>query len=348
MNKIALLALLACIIGAPDALGVGKRPQGPLKPPFDKIFKAGRNQTVQIWHHGRICAGVVVTRRLVLTSWSCVEELRRILIIFDGKSKLGRDEGATVLAKDESADLAILGLSRDFDLAPATFASDPVIDGEPIISIGHPFGKLFRGLNGRAIEPKTEFFLCYAAAESGNTGGPVFNLNGDLVGIVSRRKKFLGSRSYGNCTSLQPAKDIMARITPQTAPLHIINADTSGFLTLGLLKDAYLDELSGTPSTHLTYRVGIDIVDRLRLAWRHTIFRPEHVRSGELSWVFKLGNPMQKPIVISPGFGRNFYKANGKEFSADKLFVEVEWGPSLTYQQIKDDGRTWHAVALEF
>jgi hypothetical protein len=342
------LLLLGLSLFAGDAFAVRKRIRPQLTPPFDSVYEKGRSQTVRIWHDGSICAGVVVTRRLVLTSWHCVAELRSLQVSFDDKSKLRADRNAEVLVKDRSTDLAVLRLSQDFDLPPATLASTPAKSGDQVLVIGHPYGDLYYAAQGTVVEPDERFFLTSAAVEPGNSGGPAFNAKGELIGNVSRRNNLFGGRYLGDCAALKPMQDIIARAEKDPPPLRFYSAEGHSFLTFGALWDPYMDKLSGRSSTHLTYRIGFDMMDRLRVAWRHSILRPERVRAVELSWVFKFGQPAGKQLEISPGWGRNFYSVGGREISADKIFVEVEWGLSFTYQQIIDDGRTWYAVGLEF
>src|SRR5262249_34678388 len=96
-----------------------------------------------------------------------------------------------------SADVALLQLDR----SPANYVaaklsdSDEVAVGDEIFVVGAPYGisnTLTAGhisgrrvLNNRGPNANIEFLQTDAAINSGNSGSPVFNLKGEVVGIVS-------------------------------------------------------------------------------------------------------------------------------------------------------------------
>ncbi len=105
---------------------------------------------------------------------------------------------ARVIASDPSVDLALLKLdSVPEGVIPVSLAdSDKVDVGEQVFVIGAPFGlshSLSVGnISGRhKMEEdafgslRAEIFQTDAAINQGNSGGPMFNLKGEVVGIVS-------------------------------------------------------------------------------------------------------------------------------------------------------------------
>lgn len=110
----------------------------------------------------------------------------------------GRTETAHVVASEPHADVALLQLAR----VPAGFKPAPLGDsnkvqvGEQVLIVGAPYGiahTLTVGhVSGRhkpntiyAEIPLAEFLQTDAAINQGNSGGPMFNLNGEVIGIVS-------------------------------------------------------------------------------------------------------------------------------------------------------------------
>ena len=105
---------------------------------------------------------------------------------------------ARVIASDASADVALLQLDRvPAGIVPARLGdSDKAEVGDPVFVVGAPLGishTLTAGhLSARrrpnatygGIAP-TEFFQTDAAINQGNSGGPMFNLDGEVIGIVS-------------------------------------------------------------------------------------------------------------------------------------------------------------------
>jgi len=105
---------------------------------------------------------------------------------------------ATVVAAEPAADLALLKLERVPEgIDPARLGdSDELDTGEQVFVIGAPYGlrhTLTVGYVSARHAPATlsgslvlgEFIQTDAAINRGNSGGPMFNMQGDVVGIVS-------------------------------------------------------------------------------------------------------------------------------------------------------------------
>ena len=130
----------------------------------------------------------------VLTAAHLVQSADAIVVEFaDGTVIPARVAGTTV-----SADIALLQLERPpLNLAPATLAdSDQAAVGDEIFVVGAPYGLthiLTAGhISGRYTVNKgtentvVEFLQTDAAVNRGNSGSPLFSLNGEVIGIVSR------------------------------------------------------------------------------------------------------------------------------------------------------------------
>jgi serine protease Do len=104
----------------------------------------------------------------------------------------GRQLTATVLGVDEKTDLALLKVDAAEPLASARFGnSDALRVGDWVIAIGNPFGfggsvtvgivsALDRDIN---TGPYDRYIQTDAAINRGNSGGPLFNVSGEVVGI---------------------------------------------------------------------------------------------------------------------------------------------------------------------
>lgn len=118
----------------------------------------------------------------------------------------GKRVSAHVIASYPPADVALLQLeATPAEAVPARLGdSDKMQVGDDIFVIGAPFGlshSLTVGhVSGRHLSEesvgglsKVELFQTDAAINQGNSGGPMFNMDGEVVGIVSR----IVSRSGG-------------------------------------------------------------------------------------------------------------------------------------------------------
>ncbi|WP_340110216.1 Do family serine endopeptidase [Pikeienuella sp. HZG-20] len=102
-----------------------------------------------------------------------------------------REFDAEVVGVDEQTDLALLKISAK-DLPYLKLGdSDAMRVGDDVVAVGNPFGlggTVTRGIisaKGRDIKagPYVDFIQTDAAINHGNSGGPLFNLDGDVIGV---------------------------------------------------------------------------------------------------------------------------------------------------------------------
>lgn len=94
--------------------------------------------------------------------------------------------GADVIARHKSLDLALLWIPRQAGHAEFVQPITAAIEGEPVFVIGHPKGLKFTLSNGMVSrrEPEVGLLQISAPVSPGNSGGPVFDDRGNLIGIV--------------------------------------------------------------------------------------------------------------------------------------------------------------------
>ncbi|HHF3113615.1 TPA: Do family serine endopeptidase [Vibrio diabolicus] len=105
----------------------------------------------------------------------------------------GREYDATLVGGDEMADVALLKLEKAKNLTQIKVAdSDKLRVGDFTVAIGNPFGLgqtvtsgivSALGRSGLNVENFENFIQTDAAINSGNSGGALVNLNGELIGI---------------------------------------------------------------------------------------------------------------------------------------------------------------------
>ena len=194
------------------------------------IRAKGRDLTVQsgtsvLVKYNEVGSGVLVsTDGKVLTAAHVVQIADEITVEFlDGESV-----GARVVASEIKADLALLQLSRvPAGIQPARFGdSSRVQVGEQVFVVGAPYGiahTLTVGhVSGRhkpntiyAEIPLAEFIQTDAAINQGNSGGPMFNMRGEVIGIVSHIvSKSGGYEGLGFVVSSNMARQLMLERRP--------------------------------------------------------------------------------------------------------------------------------------
>jgi serine protease Do len=127
---------------------------------------------------------------LIVTNRHNVQDARQLVIGFsDGSRALGSVVGAS-----EKIDLALIKVKTDHKLVALTFAdSDKVRVGDPVLAIGNPLGVgtsvsagIVSALN-RDIKDSVydDFIQTDAAINHGNSGGPLIDASGQVVGMDS-------------------------------------------------------------------------------------------------------------------------------------------------------------------
>ncbi len=118
--------------------------------------------------------------------------------VVDGASEISvtltdqRKFEAKLIGTDPKTDLALLKIKADADLPYVNFGdSDEAQPGDWVVAVGNPFGlggSVTAGIvsaRGRNLQsgPYDDFIQIDAPINKGNSGGPTFNLNGEVVGI---------------------------------------------------------------------------------------------------------------------------------------------------------------------
>ncbi len=149
------------------------------------------NSVVDVSSENSVGSGVVYSKDgHVITNEHVIRGAQKIVVKLKDQSK----ETAKLIGVDPSNDIALIKINRN-NLSPVNFASYPTIRlGETTIVIGNPLGELSGSVTDGVVSAKERLVnvdgkqmkLMQTCAEinSGNSGGGVFRLNGELAGIV--------------------------------------------------------------------------------------------------------------------------------------------------------------------
>ncbi|MBA5762239.1 DegQ family serine endoprotease [Vibrio sp. 404] len=136
-------------------------------------------------------SGVVVDadKGHIVTNYHVIKGAEKIRV----KLHDGREYDAELIGGDEMSDIALLKLEEAKNLTQIVLAdSDKLRVGDFTVAIGNPFGLgqtvtsgivSALGRSGLNIENFENFIQTDAAINSGNSGGALVNLNGELIGI---------------------------------------------------------------------------------------------------------------------------------------------------------------------
>src|SRR4051794_27923639 len=173
--------------------GPGVPPGSPFEEFFDEFFKNRRGQGEPKGGGPRrvnsLGSGFVIDADgLIVTNNHVIADADEITAVFNDGSKLK----AELIGKDSKTDLALLRVKPDKPLKAVKFGnSDKLRLGEWVIAIGNPFslgGSVTAGIvsaRNRDINsgPYDNYIQTDAAINRGNSGGPLFNLDGEVIGV---------------------------------------------------------------------------------------------------------------------------------------------------------------------
>ncbi len=140
-------------------------------------------------------SGVVISEEgVILTNLHVVQGSKKLMVTFAD----GFEAEATVVAVQPENDLAVIkAVKIPDDLQPATLGSTgKLMPGDEVVAVGFPFGigpSVSAGVvSGMNREFRTEgksvlrgLIQFDAAANPGNSGGPLVNMSGEVVGVVT-------------------------------------------------------------------------------------------------------------------------------------------------------------------
>jgi serine protease Do len=179
-------------------------PQFPPGSPFEQFFKdfldrnqhpgqgqgQGQGQSEALPRHATsLGSGFIIDPSgLVVTNNHVIADADEITVTLQDDTNFK----AEVVGRDTKVDLALLRIKSSKPLPAVKFGdSDQTRVGDWVLAIGNPFGlggSVTAGiLSARAREinagPYDDFLQTDAAINRGNSGGPMFNMNGEVIGI---------------------------------------------------------------------------------------------------------------------------------------------------------------------
>ena len=159
----------------------------------------------------------------ILTNYHVVENSNSITVAMYN----GDTYDATLIGYDESNDVAVLKVDAE-GLSPVVLGdSDNLNVGDSVVAIGNPLGELTFSLTAGLVSAKDrevtlsnsltmDLIQTDCAINSGNSGGPLFNSHGEVIGIVSAKYSSGGNSSSASVEGLGfaiPMDDVASMVS---------------------------------------------------------------------------------------------------------------------------------------
>ncbi len=155
--------------------------------PFEDMFKD--YGTPQKRQTSALGSGFIIDEKgIVITNNHVIQGAEDVFVRVNGEKNIK----AKVIGADPGMDLAVLQIESDQKFTPVKFGdSDTARIGDWVIAIGNPFGlggTVTAGIisaRNRSIglSRYEDYIQTDASINQGNSGGPLFNMDGDVVGI---------------------------------------------------------------------------------------------------------------------------------------------------------------------
>ena len=164
-------------------------PQFPPGSPFEEFFKNFGDENRQRRASSLGSGFIIDAEGIVVTNFHVIENAEEITVTLSDETSFT----AKVLGQDQKTDIAVLKIDPgDTTLTAVPFGdSDSLRVGDWVLGIGNPFGlggTVTAGIvSARARDigngPYDDFIQTDASINRGNSGGPLFNTAGEVIGI---------------------------------------------------------------------------------------------------------------------------------------------------------------------
>ena len=190
--------------------------QFPPGSPFEDMFK--EFGTPQERKSSALGSGFIIDKKgVVVTNNHVIQGAEDIIVRVNGD----KEYKAKVVGADPLSDIAVLQLETKETFIPVKFGnSDKARIGDWVIAIGNPFGlggTVTSGIisaRNRSIglSRYEDYIQTDASINSGNSGGPLFDMNGDVIGINTAILGRSGSIGIGFSIPSNSAKTVIDQL----------------------------------------------------------------------------------------------------------------------------------------
>ena len=289
----------------------------------DAVVFISNQSTVQGTTTASSGSGFIISENgYIVTNYHVVQGATKLTVI----TQKGTEYAATVVGYDSANDMAVLKIEAT-DLPYVKLgSSDDLIVGDQVVAIGNPLGELTNTLTVGYVSAVDRdistggalinMLQTDAAINSGNSGGPLFNMKGEVVGITTA--KYSGTSGSGatieGISFAIPIDDVIKKIT---------DLKEYGYLT-----GAYLGvTVSDTDQTYADY---------------FDIPAGAYVRSVEPGYCAAKAGMKAKDVIVKVG---SFDVANLNDLS--RALEKYKPGDTVQIEVYRGGGRVTLEVTLD-
>ena len=183
-----------------------------------------------------------------------------------------KDYPATIIGEDSTSDIAVIKIEAD-GLTPAIVGdSDKLAVGDNVLAVGNPLGELGGTVTSGIVSAlnRSVSIQMDASVSPGNSGGGLFNMNGELVGIVNAKSSSSDAEGLGFAIpindAIKVAQDLLENGYVTGRPymgityLAVTDAQTAAQLGVNAYGIYVVDVVSGGPADQAGLKAGDRII----------------------------------------------------------------------------------------
>jgi len=241
-------------------------------------------------------------QNLFVTNYHVVEGFKKVAVQDNDKNSYLAD----VIVVNPTLDLALLRVDGDFTSLPGVVLSDydKVKIGQKINVAGYPFGMPFTVTEGTVSSPKQLMNNSYyiqtdAAVNPGNSGGPMFNSDNELIGITVSKFKDADNMGFG--VPVSSLKDLLGHL--DKLDRDVFNVQCSSCEELISQQEEYCPSCGNKLSEDIFRERGLtDLATFCEEAISAMDINPILARVGYESWKFHKGSSEIRMFVYQRSY----------------------------------------------
>jgi hypothetical protein len=292
--------------------------------PWDQVYEQSKPSIpILLTRDGGECSGALIEPALILTARHCVATLRGVSVIW---ADAPRAYEADVVWMDQAHDLALVRLHAPSQRKPLAVidASTPVKEGQAVATIGHPTTSkplssppvdldstylLSTGVISRVTE---DDLLLDLSLSPGNSGGPVLDTEGRIVGVVSRKRIGPGVGDIGYVTAPNRIREVVQSLRKEGArSFSLFSAESTFSFELAFGWHSFIKEIGHNSSgNQVQWGFSVNLWDRLALFYRRNF----DFTGDKYFYSYGVGYRLQIPlgnftaIGLTPAYERIAYR----------------------------------------